>query len=226
MNMLPTTIEGVLFDLDGTLLDSAPDLYAALAEQCVEEGVPLPPYAPVREVVSRGSRAILRCAFADRGEQGLEALVPRYLQLYQGMMAQRTQMFDGVEDLLARIESNGLRWGIVTNKAAFLTDELVDRIGWAKRASAVVSGDTLPVKKPDPAPVLLACERAGVQPAHCLFVGDDRRDIQAGAAGGLYTVAVGWGYLDGGNPHEWGADAVLDHPGELAGLLELKPVTA
>ncbi len=222
MNPLPREIQGVLFDLDGTLLDSAPDLYAALLAQCAEEGVDVPPYAPVREVVSRGASAVLRCAFAERGESALEALVPRYLQLYQQLMAQQTVAFDGVDDLLGRIEAGGLRWGIVTNKAAFLTDDLVSRIGWSARASAVVSGDTLPVKKPDPAPVLLACARAGLAPASTLFVGDDRRDIQAGAAAGLYTVAVTWGYLDGGDPHAWGADIVLDHPAELATLLQLE----
>ena len=226
MKPLPENVQGVLFDLDGTLLDSAPDLYAALLAQCAEEGVPPPPYAPVREVVSRGARAVLRCAFADRDEAALEVLTSRYLQLYQDVMAQQTQTFDGIDDLLARIEAHGLRWGIVTNKAAFLTDELIRRIGWAERASAVVSGDTLPVKKPDPAPVLLACERAGVVPAQCLFVGDDRRDIQAGAAAGLYTIAVSWGYLDGGDPHTWGADVVLDHPAELAALLQLQSVVA
>lgn len=226
MKPLPENIQGVLFDLDGTLLDSAPDLYAALLAQCAEEGVPPPPYAPVREVVSRGARAVLRCAFAARGEAVLEELVPRYLQLYQDVMARQTQAFDGIDELLARIEAQGLRWGIVTNKAGFLTDELVARIGWAGRASAVVCGDTLAVKKPDPAPVLLACERAGVMPARSLFVGDDRRDVQAGAAAGLYTVAVGWGYLDGGDPHGWGADAVLGHPAELAELLKLQPVPA
>lgn len=223
---LPNIIEGVLFDLDGTLLDSAPDLYGALVAQCVEEGIAPPPYAPVRQVVSRGARAVLRCAFAARGEAVLEALVPRYLQLYQQVMAKQTAAFEGVDDLLERIEARGLRWGIVTNKAAFLTDELVARIGWSTRASTVISGDTLPVKKPDPAPVLLACERAGLTPGHTLFVGDDRRDIQAGAAAGLYTVAVSWGYLDGGDPHAWGADVVLDRPAELAALLQLAPATA
>jgi 2-phosphoglycolate phosphatase len=223
---LPSIIKGVLFDLDGTLLDSAPDLYAALLAQCEEEGVEPPPYAPVRQVVSRGARAVIRCAFAERGESAVEALVPRYLTLYQKMMAQQTATFDGVDDLLARLEASGLSWGIVTNKAAFLTDDLVRRIGWDTRASAVVSGDTLPVKKPDPAPVLLACEQSGLIPAHAVFVGDDPRDVQAGAAAGLFTVAVTWGYLDGGDPHGWGADIVLDHPSELADLLQLEPATA
>ncbi len=223
---LPETIAGVLFDVDGTLLDSAPDLFAALVAQCAEEGIEPPAYARVRQVVSRGARAVLRCAFADRGEPAVEALVPRYLQLYQQGMASQTAAFDGVDDLLTRIEASGLRWGIVTNKAAYLTDDLVARIGWATRASSVVSGDTLPVKKPDPAPVLLACEQSGLTPAQTVFVGDDRRDIEAGADAGLFTVAVSWGYLDGGDPHDWGADAVVDHPSELVRLLKLEPAAA
>jgi phosphoglycolate phosphatase len=216
MKSRPARIEGVLFDLDGTLLDSAPDLYAALVRQCAEEGVAAPDYATVREVVSRGSRAILRCAFADRGEPAIEALVPRYLDLYEALVAQDTHAFDGVEALLAQLEARGIRWGVVTNKPGFLTDALLARIGWDARAAAVVSGDTLPVKKPDPAPVRLACERAGIDPARSVFVGDDRRDVMAGAAAGLYTVAVRWGYLDGGNPDDWQADCVIDHPDELA----------
>ena len=177
MKSRPSLIEGVLFDLDGTLLDSAPDLYAALVRQCAEEDVAAPDYAIVREVVSRGSRAILRCAFADRGEPAIEALVPRYLALYEALLAQDTHAFDGVEALLAQLDARGIRWGVVTNKPGFLTDALLARLGWDARAAAVVSGDTLPVKKPDPAPVRLACERAGIDPAHSVFVGDDRRDV-------------------------------------------------
>lgn len=226
MKRLPDAISGVLFDLDGTLLDSAPDLYAALQAQCVEEGVTTPPYAVVREVVSRGATAVLRCAFGARGEPALALLVPRYLALYQSMMARQTRAFAGVDDLLARIEARGWAWGIVTNKAGFLAHELVRRVGWDGRASAVVAGDTLAVKKPDPAPVLLACARAGVAAPHAVFVGDDSRDIQAGAAAGLYTVAAAWGYLDGGDPHEWGADAVIDTPGQLSDWLQLAALPA
>ena len=222
MKKFPEVIQGVLFDLDGTLLDSAADLYSALCVQCAEESVAPPAFAPVRAVVSRGALAVLRCAFAERGEVALVSLLPRYLELYEQGMAQQTRAFDGVESLLLHIEAQGLRWGIVTNKAGYLADELVRRIGWSDRASAVVAGDTLSVKKPDPAPVLLACERAGVAPAQCLFVGDDRRDIQAGNAAGLYTVAVSWGYLDGGDPREWNADAVVDTPKQLLQLLRLQ----
>lgn len=218
--VLPDLLQGVLFDLDGTLADSAPDLYAALLEQCVEEGVATPAYASVRELVSRGSRAILQRAFPDRDEAAIDALVPRYLSIYQAMLARQTAPFDGVEPLLRQLESDALVWGIVTNKPAFLADELVKRLGWSDRLSAMVSGDTLAVKKPDPAPVLLACECAGISPHRAVFVGDDLRDVEAGSAAGLYTVAVSWGYLDGGDPRHWGADAVVDSPAELAQLLQ------
>jgi N-acetyl-D-muramate 6-phosphate phosphatase len=221
MKPLPTAPQGVLFDLDGTLLDSAPDLHAALVAYCDEVGAPVPPYANVREVVSRGSRAILRCAFAETDDQLLER-APRYLELYHAMMSRHTRPFEGIDALLEALEACGLAWGIVTNKPGYLTDELVRRIGWSERACAVISGDTLPVRKPDPAPVLLACERAGLEPARCLFVGDDRRDIQAGNDAGLYSVAVHWGYLDGGDPRAWGADAVVEYPHELAQLLKVK----
>lgn len=150
MSPLPENVEGVLFDLDGTLLDSAPDLYAALAAYGAEVGASPPRYAQVREVVSRGSRAILRCAF-DEDDAALQLRVPRYLEIYQGMLAQHTRPFDGIAQLLEALEAQGLRWGIVTNKPAFLTEELIQRIDWDLRASAVVCGDTLPVKKPDPA---------------------------------------------------------------------------
>jgi phosphoglycolate phosphatase len=221
MKPLPASPHGMLFDLDGTLLDSAPDLHAALAAYCSEVGAVVPSYATVRAVVSRGSRAILRCAF-DESDEALLERAPRYLELYHGMMSRHTRPFEGIETLLDALESGGMAWGIVTNKPGYLTDDLVKQIGWGERVCAVVSGDTLPVRKPDPAPVLLACERGGLDPARCFFVGDDRRDVQAGRDAGLYTIAVQWGYLDGGDPHDWGADAVVAHPRELLDLLSLK----
>jgi N-acetyl-D-muramate 6-phosphate phosphatase len=223
MKSLPQAPQGVLFDLDGTLLDSAPDLHAALVAYCSEVGAGVPSYAAVREVVSRGSRAILRCAFNESDDQLLER-TPRYLELYHSMMSRHTRPFEGIEPLLETLEACGLAWGIVTNKPAYLTDELVRQIGWSARACAVISGDTLPLRKPDPAPVLLACERGGLDPSRCLFVGDDPRDIQAGNQAGLYSVAVHWGYLDGGDPQTWGADALVEHPRQLAELLKLKVV--
>ncbi len=217
-------VRGVFFDLDGTLLDSAPDLYAALKALCAEEGMQPPPYERVRAVVSRGSLAILRCAFD--GEAAVTARVPRFLTLYEAVMARDTRPFDGVAELLGEIEANGWRWGIVTNKPGFLASELVRRVGWDKRSSATIAGDTLAVKKPDPAPVLLACQRAGVSPHEAVFVGDDARDIQAGAAAGLVTVAAAWGYLDGGDPHRWGADVTLESPAALRHWLAERRVSA
>ncbi len=226
MKTMPTDVQGVLFDLDGTLLDSAIDLHAALVALCAEEGEPPPAFEPVREVVSRGSRAILERGFPNRDADQRLALVPRYLEIYQRDIANHTRPFEGIDELLALIESQGIKWGIVTNKPGFLTDQLVTYLGWAARAAAVVSGDTLPVKKPDPAPVHLACEQAGLDPSKCLFVGDDRRDVLAGAAAGMYTVAVAWGYLDGGNPHEWQADCVIDAPSQLTRMLRREQATA
>jgi phosphoglycolate phosphatase len=216
---LPFKPEGVFFDLDGTLLDSARDLYAAAVDLCAEQGVTPPSYDDVRPVVSRGSRAIIAVAFPELDADAIMRLVPRYLAIYEANMARHTIPFDGVEPLLAGIDAAGIRWGVVTNKPGFLTDALLPQAVPHWKPAAVVSGDTLPVKKPDPAPVLHAYAIAGCDPARSVFVGDDRRDILAGRAAGSFTVAVRWGYLDGGDPDSWGADAVIDHPGELAALL-------
>lgn len=218
MKRLPALPQGVLFDLDGTLLDSAPDLYAALIAYCDEVGATRPSYPAVRSAVSRGSRAILHCAF-DENEETLLERVPRYLKLYHSMMSRHTRPFEGIESLLDAFQAHGIVWGIVTNKPGYLAEDLVRRVGWGERACAVICGDTLPVCKPDPAPVLLACQRGGIDPARCVFVGDDRRDVEAGRAAGLYTVAVQWGYLDGGDPRAFGADAVVEHPRQLMELL-------
>lgn len=226
MSILPFTPEGVFFDLDGTLLDSGLDLQHALNLLCAEEGVVPPPYDAVRPVVSRGSRAIISVGFPQLDDAGVLALVPRYLALYEANMATHTVSFAGVEPMLAGLVGAGIRWGIVTNKPGFLTDGLLPQAVPHWHPDVVVSGDTLPVKKPDPAPVLLACETAGCTPARSVFVGDDRRDIVAGHAAGLFTVAVRWGYLDGGDPDAWGADAVVDHPDDLAALLGVGEVSA
>jgi phosphoglycolate phosphatase len=183
--------------------------------------VPAPAYAGVRKVVSRGARAVLRTAFPQADDEALRALAPRYLDIYAGVMGAHTHVFDGVEALLAALQAAGIPWGVVTNKPAFLTDPLLAQLGLAARAAAVVSGDTLAQRKPDPAPVLHACALAGVDAATAVFVGDDLRDVQAGHAAGLYTVAAAWGYLDGGDPHGWDADAVADDPRQLLRQLAL-----
>ncbi|NII10215.1 phosphoglycolate phosphatase [Oleiagrimonas sp. C23AA] len=216
----PQPLRGVLFDLDGTLLDSAPDLYAALAAQCAEEGVPAPAFAAVREVVSRGARAMLRVAFVHDEPAAIEARVPRFLALYAEALATHTRIFDGVDTVLAALEARGIAWGVVTNKPEWLARPLLEHLGLASRAACIVGGDTLAVKKPDPAPVLHACELIGLTPAQCVYVGDDARDVIAGHGAGMPAVAVSWGYLDGGDPHSWNAEAVVDTPQALLALLQ------
>lgn len=226
MSILPFKPEGVFFDLDGTLLDSARDLYAAIVVLCAEQGVEAPAFDTVRAVVSRGSRAMISVAFPEIDADAVMRLMPRFLAIYEADMACHTVAFDGVEPLLARLDRAGIRWGVVTNKPGFLTDALLPKAMPHWKPAAVVSGDTLPVKKPDPAPVLLACTQANCDPARSVFVGDDRRDVVAGNAAGLFTVAVRWGYLDGGDPDTWGADIVVDHADDLTALLGLKEIAA
>lgn len=218
MSALPQPLGGVFFDLDGTLADSAPDMHVALAAFCHESGRIVPPFAVVRETVSRGARAVLACALGDDA-RAIDAALPRFLALYVATGMVRTHAFPGVEPLLAGLEARGLPWGVVSNKAGDLVALLLARLGYAQRAAAVVAGDTLPQRKPDPAPVLRACALAGVEPARCVFVGDDPRDIQAGRSAGLFTVAAAWGYLGGVDPWTWQPDAVAAQAGELAGWL-------
>ena len=217
---LPNPLAGMFFDLDGTLADSAPDLHDALVALCAERGTAAPGYAAVRAVTSRGARAVLATAFAAQGQEAIDALLPRYLELYAATGTRRTHPFPGIEELLNKLESRGIKWGVITNKAGFLTMPLLQRLGYASRVAAVVSGDTLPVRKPHPDPVLHACAQAGVEPAHCVFVGDDPRDVQAGSAAGVHTVVAGWGYVEGADPREWGADAIADSAAQIAAWLD------
>ncbi|HEU0276570.1 MAG TPA: HAD-IA family hydrolase [Rhodanobacteraceae bacterium] len=214
MSALPQPVRGVFFDLDGTLADSAPDMHAALAAFCRETGLATPAFAIVRETVSRGARAVLGCALDDAA--AIDAALPRFLDLYVATGMAHTRAFPGVDDLLAGLEAHGIAWGVVSNKAADLVGRVLVKLGYAGRARAVIGGDTLPQRKPDPAPVLRACAIAAVDPAHGLFVGDDPRDIQAGRAAGLFTVAAAWGYLGGVDPWTWRPDAVAGGAGDLA----------
>jgi len=218
--------QGVFFDLDGTLLDSALDLYGALGDLCAREGRDVPDYDVVRPVVSRGSRAIIATAWPHATPDEIQLLAPRYLALYEANIARHTVPFEGIEGLLAALEAAHVAWGIVTNKPGFLTDALLPLAVPQWKPAAVVSGDTLAVKKPDPAPVLHACRTAGCDPVRSVFVGDDQRDILAGRAAGAFTIAVRWGYLDGGDPDQWGADAVVSTAGELLDVLGLRAVPA
>lgn len=219
MKPLPQPLAGVFFDLDGTLADSARDMHAALAALCGERSLAVPPFEAVRETVSRGARAVLRCAVGEDAA-AVDAALPRFLELYVATGMAHTHAFAGVDALLASLERRGVRWGVVSNKAADLVARVMARLGYAGRAAAVVGGDTLPQRKPDPAPVLHACKLAGVVPGHSIYVGDDPRDIQAGHGAGLYTVAAAWGYLGGADPRAWQPDAVSATPAQLSALLD------
>ena len=219
MTALPQPLVGVFFDLDGTLADSARDMHAALAALCGEQSLVVPPFAVVRETVSRGARAVLRCAVGD-DEAAIDAALPRFLDLYVATGMAHTRAFAGIDALLENLERRGVRWGVVSNKAADLVARVMARLGYAGRAAAVVGGDTLPQRKPDPAPVLHACKLAGVTPENAVFVGDDPRDIQAGRGAGLYTVAAAWGYLGGADPRTWQQHAISASSTQLFVLLD------
>jgi len=212
----------VLFDLDGTLVDSAPDLIAAVRALCNELGAPPPDAERVREVVSAGGRAMLRRGLPGADEAMIDQWLPRFLDIYSVNMIEHTRLYDGMDAVLEGFESRGVAWGVVTNKPGWLARPLLAQMGLAARCSALVSGDCLSVRKPDPAPVLRACELAGVEAFATAFVGDDLRDVLAGRAAGAVTVAAAWGYLDGGDPHAWGADHVVKTPLDLPRALGLQ----
>ena len=216
-------VQAVLFDLDGTLVDSAPDLAGAVNDLLAEEGRPALPYERLRPLVGSGARGMVGAAFGLRpGDDGYEPRRVRFLELYAARSLRLTTVFDGVAPLLEGIEQAGLRWGIVTNKAHHLAHPIVHGLGLGDRAGVLIGGDTTPHAKPHPAPLLEAARRMGMDPTACVYVGDDLRDIQAGRAAGMATLAACWGYLGEGEPvHEWGADSQLEHPQALLHWLDL-----
>jgi len=213
--------DAIFFDLDGTLADTAPDLAAAANRLVVEHGMAPVPYEKLRPVASHGARGLIGAAFGKRPEDPeFPALRDTFLDYYEADIAVHTRLFDGMDEVLARLEADGIVWGIVTNKIARFTVPLVAAIGLTPRAAAVVSGDTTAHAKPHPAPLLHAAAVSGVAPQRCMYVGDDLRDIQAGKAAGMATVSAAYGYCgDAEPPESWGADFLIRHPSELLRLL-------
>lgn len=215
--------KAVLFDLDGTLIDSAPDLGAAADKMRTDRGLGSLDEALYRPLAGSGARGMLSIAFGmTESHPDYEDFKNEFLDNYQQAMTVKTTVFDGVDDMLLRLQQSGLLWGVVTNKSERFTIPLSQQMALFETAGAVVSGDTTPHAKPHPAPLLHAAEHIGIAAAHCLYVGDDLRDIQAANAAGMRGVAVRWGYLgDGLPPEQWGADALIDQPHQLLELLEL-----
>lgn len=209
-------IRGVLFDLDGTLIDTAPDMIDSLNQLRREEGLEPLAYALARTQVSHGSTGLVRLAFPSTEPVRFENLRERFLALYNERVARDTQLFDGAVEVLEALETSRRPWGIVTNKPTFLTTPLLHAIGIGLRAGCVVAGDTLPERKPHPAPLLHAAELLGLDACDCLYVGDAERDIQAARAAGMPVLLASYGYLGPEDrPETWGAD------GEIGSLRDL-----
>jgi len=213
----------VLFDLDGTLIDSAPDLAAAAnAMRTARDMAPLP-LAALRPMVGAGARGMVGLAFGlGPGDDGFDVLRREFLERYEAALLEQTAVFADMVPVLERLDADGWRWGIVTNKAMRFTRPVVEGLHLHVRAAVVIAGDSTPHSKPHPAPLLEAARRAGVEAAHCVYVGDDQRDVIAGRAAGMTTLAAAWGYLGQGEPIDaWGAQAVLAEPRALLHWLEL-----
>lgn len=214
-------LEAVLFDLDGTLADTAPDLGDAANVLLREEGRAAKPLEFLRPYTSQGVRGLLKAAFdIDSSHPTYEPRAQRFLDLYAARLCQATRLFDGIPELLDALEAHELGWGIVTNKRMRFTDPLVERLGLTPRTTCVVSGDTTAEAKPSPLPILHACQLLDCHPQRTWYVGDDRRDIVAGNAAGCRTAAATYGYLgDSGPVLAWGADLQIDAPHELTTYL-------
>lgn len=212
----------ILFDLDGTLADTAPDLAYALNRTLEQAGRAPLPFEAIRPVVSHGGSALLQLGFgSDLPPDEFGRLRDFFLEVYRANIARGTRLFPGMAELLAAIEGRGLNWGVVTNKPAWLTDPLLTELALAHRAATVISGDTLPERKPHPAPMLLACREAGSEAGECLYLGDAERDIAAGRNAGMHTLVALYGYIGvDDQPAGWGADGLVNAPLELLPWLD------
>ena len=205
-----------LFDLDGTLLDSAPDMLATVNR--MREVRDMPPMAlpALRPCVSKGARAMSAVAFPQLAPEQLPELVPEFLDIYRQELGRHSRVFDGVEEMLAALEAAGTAWGIVTNKPEYLAREIIPQLGWESRCAVLVGGDSLAERKPHPLPLLHAAEAVAVPAAGCVYVGDDERDIVAARAAGMPSVVALWGYrLDEDDPVAWQGDVMIEDVREL-----------
>jgi phosphoglycolate phosphatase len=216
-------VHAVLFDLDGTLIDSAPDLAGAGNDMRQARGLAPLPFEQFRPMVGAGARGMVGIALqVGPGDEAFIELRDEFLLRYEQRMTHQTQVFSAMRPVLSALLAQGIAWGIVTNKARRFAEPLVHALGLHEHAATVVCGDTTAHAKPHPAPLLEAARQMNLAPQHCIYVGDDLRDVQAGRAAGMRTVAAAWGYLGVGEPiADWGADHVIESPGQLLNLLTM-----
>ena len=216
-------ISTILFDLDGTLVDTAPDLGYALNLQLHQHGRATLSDATIRPFASHGSSGLIGLGFGiTPNDTNFLALRDEYLALYNTVFTRSPVLLTGIAELLQAIENKGLKWGVVTNKPRRFTIGLIESmsLNLENRAACIVCGDDAPQPKPSPATLLLACSQVGVNPEHCVYVGDAERDVQAGKAAGMKTVVALFGYIDDTDkPSEWGADALITTPNVLLNLI-------
>jgi N-acetyl-D-muramate 6-phosphate phosphatase len=213
-------IKAVLFDLDGTLADTAPDLAYALNMLRASRGMPPLPLAATRPVTSHGARGLLGVGFEIMpGDLGYDSLRDEFLALYEANLCRATSLFPGMPELLSGLEERGFPWGVVTNKLERFALPLLERLDLSARTACIIGGDTTPRSKPHPEPLLAASRKIGVEPQACVYVGDDRRDVEAGHAAGMKTVVAGWGYLNGSDSDTWGGDWMIKNPQDLLQIL-------
>ena len=209
----------MLFDLDGTLVDTAPDLSDTLNRLLINHQLPIISLESIRPYVSHGTIGMLGFAFGlTKADPEFAGLRQEFLQIYKNHLCYQSKLFEGMDEVLDFIEKRKLTWGVVTNKPDFLTKPLMQELSLEHRCACIVSGDTLPTSKPDPAPMFYAAELAGSKATECVYVGDAERDIKAGKRAGMQTLIARYGYIEeNDDPNLWQADGSIDHP---AGLIE------
>jgi N-acetyl-D-muramate 6-phosphate phosphatase len=222
---MASTLRAVLFDLDGTLLDTAPDMVGALNALRREHSLSPLPFEAVRGAVSHGAARVVKLGFPDADPEGFAGLQRRFLEIYRGALSLETRLFPGMDQVLQALAQSGVKCGIVTNKAGWLTEPLLDDLGLRARFACVVSGDTLAERKPHPKPLLHAAALADVPPSACIYVGDAERDVQAAHAAAMPALVADYGYLQ---PDEdsaaWGADGYLNEPLDLLDWIKTAPL--